>query len=67
MFPFKPIIEGALEAGAHAAFLSGAGPTILAVTGGVGIADVGSDTMSQARVPCRHSACAACADGTAST
>ena len=61
MFPFKPIIEGALEAGAHAAFLSGAGPTILAVTGGVGIADVGSDTMSQARAPCRHRACAALA------
>ena len=31
----------------HGAFLSGAGPTILAIAGGVGIADVGSDTMSQ--------------------
>ena len=37
----------ALEAGAHGAFLSGAGPTVLAITGGVGIGDVGSDTMSQ--------------------
>ena len=71
MFPFKPIIEGALEAGAHAAFLSGAGPTILAVTGGVGIADVGSDTMSQARAPLSpprvRCLSAACADGSAST
>merc|ERR1711920_857568 len=47
MFPFEPIIKDALEAGAHGAFLSGAGPTVLAITGGVGIGDVGSDTMSQ--------------------
>lgn len=47
MFPFEPIIKEALEAGAHGAFLSGAGPTVLAITGGVGIGDVGSDTMSQ--------------------
>ena len=47
MFPFEPFIKTALEAGAHGAFLSGAGPTILAIAGGVGIADVGSDTMSQ--------------------
>jgi len=47
MFPFEPIIKGALEAGAYGAFLSGAGPTVLAITGGVGVADVGSDTMSQ--------------------
>lgn len=47
MFPFEPIIKDALEAGAHGAFLSGAGPTVLAITGGVGIANVGSDTMSQ--------------------
>ena len=46
-FPFEPIIKDALEAGAHGAFLSGAGPTVLAITGGVGIANVGSDTMSQ--------------------
>lgn len=46
-FPFEPIIKDALEAGAHGAFLSGAGPTVLAVTGGVGISSVGSDTMSQ--------------------
>jgi len=47
MFPFEPFIKTALEAGAHGAFLSGAGPTILAIAGGVGVADVGSDTMSQ--------------------
>jgi len=47
MFPFTPFIKCALEAGAHGAFLSGAGPTILAIAGGVGIADPGSDTMSQ--------------------
>jgi len=48
LFPHcEPIIQAALKAGAHGAFLSGAGPTVVAVTGGVGIADVGSDTMSQ--------------------
>jgi len=47
MFPFTPFIKVALEAGAHGAFLSGAGPTILAIAGGVGIANPGSDTMSQ--------------------
>jgi len=47
MFPFDPFIKTALEAGAHGAFLSGAGPTVLAIAGGVGIADPGSDTMSQ--------------------
>lgn len=47
MFPFEPFIKVALEAGAHGAFLSGAGPTVLAIAGGVGIADPGSDTMSQ--------------------
>ena len=47
MFPFEPFIKGALQAGAHGAFLSGAGPTVLAIAGGVGIADPGSDTMSQ--------------------
>ena len=47
MFPFEPFIQTALEAGAHGAFLSGAGPTVLAIAGGVGIADPGSDTMSQ--------------------
>jgi len=48
LFPHcEPIIEAALKAGAHGAFLSGAGPTVVAITGGVGIADVGSDTMSQ--------------------
>ena len=49
MFPFEPIIKAALDAGAYAAFLSGAGPTVLAITGvggNVG-SDVGSDTMSQ--------------------
>lgn len=47
MFPFEPFIETALEAGAHGAYLSGAGPTILAICGGKGAADPGSDTMSQ--------------------
>jgi homoserine kinase len=47
MFPFDSFIKVALEAGAHGAYLSGAGPTVLAVAGGVGIADPGSDTMSQ--------------------
>jgi len=47
MFPFDGFIKCALEAGAHGAFLSGAGPTVLAIAGGVGIADPGSDTMSQ--------------------
>jgi len=47
MFPFDQFIKTALEAGAHGAFLSGAGPTVLAIAGGVGIADPGSDTMSQ--------------------
>ena len=47
MFPYEPFIKTALEAGAHGAFLSGAGPTVLAIAGGVGIADPGSDTMSQ--------------------
>jgi len=47
MFPFEPIIKVALEAGAHGAYLSGAGPTVLAIAGGVGTANVGSDTMSQ--------------------
>jgi len=47
MFPFEPFIQTALRSGAHGAFLSGAGPTVLAITGGVGIGDPGSDTMSQ--------------------
>ena len=42
-----PIVQAALRAGAHGAVLSGAGPTVVAITGGVGIADIGSDTMSQ--------------------
>jgi homoserine kinase len=46
MFPFEPIIKVALEAGAHGAYLSGAGPTVLAITGGSGRANVGDDTMS---------------------
>jgi len=47
MFPFEPLIHAAIKAGAHAAFLSGAGPSVVAICGGVGIADPGSDTMSQ--------------------
>jgi homoserine kinase len=46
MFPYEPIIKVALEAGAHGAYLSGAGPTVLAITGGIGRANVGDDTMS---------------------
>ena len=78
MFPYYPIIEASLEAGAprrrrrklalsssppaaprsppphappaagaHGAFLSGAGPAVLAIAGGVGASGVGTDTMSQ--------------------
>jgi len=48
LFPYcEDIIRAALKAGAHGAFLSGAGPTVVAITGGSGIADAGSDTMSQ--------------------
>jgi len=48
LFPHcDPIIEAALVAGAHGAFLSGAGPSVVAITGGVGIAEPGTDTMSQ--------------------
>ena len=48
LFPHcEPIIQAAVRAGAHGAFLSGAGPSVVAVTGGAGIADLGSDTMSQ--------------------
>ena len=48
LFPYcEPIVQAALKAGAHGAFLSGAGPTVLAIAGGVGVADPGSDTMSQ--------------------
>merc|ERR1719313_717596 len=47
MFPYYPIIEASLEAGAHGAFLSGAGPTVLAIAGGVGASGVGTDTMSE--------------------
>ena len=46
MFPYDPIIKIAVEAGAHGAYLSGAGPTVLAITGGIGRANVGDDTMS---------------------
>ncbi|KAL1518816.1 hypothetical protein AB1Y20_003095 [Prymnesium parvum] len=47
MFPFEPLIDAAVKAGAHAAFLAGAGPSVVAICGGVGISDPGSDTMSQ--------------------
>tara|TARA_B110001452_G_scaffold81512_1_gene66666 strand:- start:270 stop:1283 length:1014 start_codon:yes stop_codon:yes gene_type:complete len=47
IFPYMPLIKAALEAGAHGAYLSGAGPTVLAIAGGSGKADVGADTMSQ--------------------
>jgi hypothetical protein len=39
LFPYcEPIVQAALKAGAHGAFLSGAGPVVVAITGGVGIA-----------------------------
>lgn len=44
-FPLKPLIDAALGKGAHGAFLSGAGPTVLALTGGHG-SDVDADTMA---------------------
>lgn len=47
IFPYMPLIKVALEAGAHGAYLSGAGPTVLAIAGGGGSGNVGSDTMSQ--------------------
>ena len=41
LFPHcQPMIEAALRSGAHGAFLSGAGPTVVAITGGVGVAVV---------------------------
>ena len=43
-FPLKELIDAALSKGAHGAFLSGAGPTVLALTGGHG-SDVDADTM----------------------
>jgi|TARA_B110000977_G_scaffold109357_1_gene142335 homoserine kinase len=44
-FPLKELIDAALSKGAHGAFLSGAGPTVLALTGGHG-SDVNGDTMA---------------------
>lgn len=38
------LMEAAMSKGAHGAFLSGAGPTVLALTGGHG-SDVHADTM----------------------
>ena len=43
-FPLRELIDAALSKGAHGAFLSGAGPTVLALTGGHG-SDVDADTM----------------------
>jgi homoserine kinase len=43
-FPLNELIDAALGKGAHGAFLSGAGPTVLALTGGHG-SDVDADTM----------------------
>eukprot|EP00793_Prasinoderma_coloniale_P007121 PRCOL_00006973-RA len=43
-FPLYPMMEAALKSGAHGCFLSGAGPTVLALTGGHG-SDVNADTM----------------------
>ena len=44
-FPMQKMIDAALGMGAHGAFLSGAGPTVLALTGGHG-SDVDADTMA---------------------
>ena len=48
-YPFQPIIDAALSAGAHGAFLSSQGPSVVAICGGSAASgrDVGSDTMSQ--------------------
>ena len=43
-FPLAELIDAAYSKGAHGAFLSGAGPTVLALTGGHG-SDVDADTM----------------------
>ena len=43
-FPLDKLIDAALSKGAHGAFLSGAGPTVLALTGGHG-SNVDADTM----------------------
>ena len=45
--PRSPPLHAPPAAGAHGAFLSGAGPTVLAIAGGVGASGVGTDTMSQ--------------------
>ena len=45
-FPVEELIDAALNAGAHGAFLSSQGPTVVAICGG-GTTDVGGDTMSQ--------------------
>ena len=47
MYPFDDFIKAALDAGAHGACLSGAGPCILAIAGGHGGPHPGEDTMSQ--------------------
>jgi len=47
LFPFEPLMEAALKAGAYGAFISGAGPSVVGICGGLGIADTSSDTMSQ--------------------
>jgi len=48
IFPFEPLLNAALNAGAHGAFLSSQGPAVVAICGGsTGIGDLGSDTMSQ--------------------
>ena len=49
LFPFSPLLASALRAGAHGAFLSSQGPTVVAVCGGsTGLSgDIRGDTMSQ--------------------
>lgn len=47
MFPIEPIVNAALDSGAHGAWLSGAGSTIMAITGGHGT-NVDADTLATA-------------------
>ena len=49
LYPFEPLLHAAIKAGAHGAFLSSQGPSVVAVCGGTSGLEraVGLDTMSQ--------------------
>jgi len=47
LFPFEFLIDAALAAGAHGAFLSSQGPTVVAICGSSTGPEIGSDTMAQ--------------------